>query len=209
MEIKICGIRRKEDINIINKYKPDYIGFIFAKTRRYINPSEAGSLAAMLSGDIKTVGVFVNETPEKVNEIADIAGLDIIQLHGDEDSEYIKRLGNRREIWKAIRVRKNDPIIEADGADKLLLDKYDDSEYGGTGKRFDWNTGIEKRLGKPLILAGGLDKDNVREGIEIFNPVCVDVSSSVETDGYKDERKIKEFIEAVRRIDNEQNRREI
>ena len=206
MEIKICGIRRKEDIQIINKYKPDYIGFIFAHTRRYITPEAAGELSDMLSGDIKTVGVFVDEEPERVREIAVIAGLDVIQLHGEEDEEYIRSLDTNCEIWKAIRVRANQSIPEMNGVDKFLLDKYDVKEYGGTGKSFDWNTAIEKHTDKPLILAGGLDKDNVKKGIEIFHPVCVDVSSSVETDGFKDEKKIKEFIDAVRRFENEQNR---
>lgn len=200
MEIKICGIRRKEDIQIVNKYKPEYIGFVFAPTRRYITPKAAAELSDMLLGDIKTVGVFVDETPEKVKEIAEITGLDVIQLHGEESEEYIKNLDVNCEIWKAVRVRTGQTISDMNGADKFLLDKYDAREIGGTGKCFDWSEAIERYTDKPLILAGGLDKDNVKKGIEIFHPVCVDVSSSVETDGFKDEKKVKEFIDAVRRF---------
>lgn len=198
MEIKICGIRRDEDIEIINKYKPEYIGFIFAPTRRYVSPERAAELSAKLNGDTKTVGVFVNEAPEKVRETAMTAGLDVIQLHGDEDEEYIRSLGVNCEIWKAVRIKDGDDIPDIKGADKILLDKYTPKEYGGTGKSFDWSKMGDTKTNKPLILAGGLNKENVAEGIRIFKPVCVDVSSAVETDGAKDEKKIKEFIEKVR-----------
>lgn len=198
MEIKICGIRRDEDIEIINKYKPEYIGFIFAPTRRYVSPERAAELSAKLNGDTKTVGVFVNEAPEKVREIAMTADLDVIQLHGDEDEEYIRSLGVNCEIWKAVRIKDGDDIPDIEGADKILLDKYTPKEYGGTGESFDWSNIGDTKTNKPLILAGGLNKENVAEGIRIFKPVCVDVSSAVETDGAKDEKKIKEFIEKVR-----------
>lgn len=200
MEIKICGIRRGEDIEIVNKYKPDYIGFIFADTKRYIEPKRAGELAEMLDRDIKTVGVFVNAPVDFVREAVKTARLDVVQLHGGEDEEYIKSLGGICEIWKAIRVRDGEDIPDVRGADKILLDKYVPNEYGGTGKSFDWSLMGTLKTNKPVILAGGLTKDNVRRGIEIFNPVCVDVSSAVETDGFKDEKKIKEFIDTVRNI---------
>ena len=200
MEIKICGIRREEDIEIVNRYKPDYIGFIFAPTRRYVSPETAKRLAEHLGGDTKTVGVFVNENPDTVREIADAVGLDVIQLHGDEDAEYIKRLGTDREIWKAVRVKDGGEIPDTEGADKILLDKYSEKEMGGTGETFNWHKVGDTKTQKPLILAGGLNKENVAEGIRIFNPVCVDVSSAVETDGVKDETKIKEFTEAVRKL---------
>lgn len=209
MEIKICGIRRREDIEIVNKYKPDYIGFIFADTKRYIEPEHAGELAGLLNRDIKTVGVFVNSPIGFVKRTVETAHLDVVQLHGGEDEEYIKSLGGICEIWKAIRVRDGADIPDVYGADKILLDKYVPNEYGGTGERFDWSRMGTLKSGKPIILAGGLTKDNVCQGIEIFNPVCVDVSSAVETDGFKDENKIKEFIDTVRNVENEQNRRKI
>ncbi len=198
MEIKICGIRREEDIEIINKYKPEYIGFIFAPTRRYVSPNDAAKLKEKLNGDTKTVGVFVDEKPEKVREIAETVGLDVIQLHGGEDAEYIKKLNTKCEIWKAVRVKDDGVIPDTKGADKILLDKYSEEELGGTGKAFDWLRAGDAKIKKPVILAGGLNSENVKRGIEIFSPVCVDVSSSVETNGVKDEKKIKEFTDTVR-----------
>lgn len=198
MEIKICGIRRREDIEIINKYQPEYIGFVFAKSKRQVTPEQAAQLSEMLTGDTKTVGVFVNAFCGDIKNAVDIAGLDVVQLHGDEDEEYIKNLDVDCEIWKAVRVRDGADIPDVRGADRLLLDKYTEKEYGGSGKTFDWSSVGTVNTNKPIILAGGLDKDNVNNGIKIFNPVCVDVSSSVETDGFKDEKKIKEFIITVR-----------
>lgn len=198
MEIKICGIRRREDIEIINKYQPDYIGFVFAKSKRQVTPKQAAQLSEMLTGDTKTVGVFVNASCGDIKNAVDIAGLDVVQLHGDEDEEYIKNLDVDCEIWKAVRVRDGADIPDVRGADRLLLDKYTEKEYGGSGKTFDWSSAGTVNTNKPIILAGGLDKNNVNNGIKIFNPVCVDVSSSVETDGFKDEKKIKEFIITVR-----------
>lgn len=207
MEIKICGIRREEDIEIVNKYKPEYIGFIFAPTRRYIEPEKAGELSRRLDGDIKTIGVFVNAPIETVVETVNKARLDVIQLHGDEDEEYIKALGSICcHIWKAVRVRDGADIEDIERVSGILLDKYTEKEYGGTGSTFNWSRVGSINTDKPLILAGGLNKDNVREGIKIFNPMCVDVSSAVETNGFKDEQKVKEFIDTVRDFENEQNR---
>lgn len=200
MEIKICGIKSRADIDIVNKYKPEYIGFIFAPTKRYVSPEKAGELSLLLDGDIKTVGVFVNAPVEDVRRTAEIARLDVIQLHGDEGEDYINALGGICEIWKAVRVRSGEKIPDINGASRILLDKYDADAYGGTGKTFDWSCASSLKTDKPLVLAGGLTKENVRRGIEIFNPVCVDVSSAVETDGVKDEIKIREFIDTVRNI---------
>ena len=198
MDIKICGIRRTEDIEIVNKYKPEYIGFIFAPTRRYVSPEFAAELKSRLADGIKAVGVFVNEDPETVLEIAKTVPLDVIQLHGDEDEEYIKSLGHVYGIWKAVRLNGGEEIPEIEGADRILLDKYDANEYGGIGETFDWSAGAEVKGKIPVMLAGGLKRENVSRGIEIFNPAGVDVSSGVETDGIKDEDKIREFIKTVR-----------
>lgn len=198
MEIKICGIRCEGDIEIVNKYKPEYIGFIFAKSKRRVSADTARRLSDMLNGDTKTVGVFVNAKKAEVEETVCTAGLDVVQLHGDEDSDYIKSLNVPCEIWKAVRVRDGADIPDFDGADRILLDKYTDTVYGGSGKNFDWSRVGTLKTKKPIVLAGGLNKDNVRHGISIFNPVCVDVSSAVETDGFKDENKIREFIFKVR-----------
>lgn len=202
MEIKICGIRRDEDIEIINKYRPDYIGFIFADTKRYVSPERAKILSEQLNGDTKTVGVFVNAPADEIKGTVKIAGLDVVQLHGDEDEEYIAALDGVCEIWKAVRVRGGN-IPDFKGVSRILLDKYDPEAYGGTGQSFDWSRMGTLKIDKPIVLAGGLTAQNVRRGIEIFNPVCVDVSSSVETDGFKDEEKIKEFINTIRNEKNE------
>lgn len=203
MEIKICGIRRIEDIEIVNKYKPDYIGFVFAKSKRQVTPKKAAQLSEKLSGDIKKTGVFVNAAYEEIQNAVRIAGLDVVQLHGDENEKYIKNLNVNCEIWKAVRVRDGDDIPDVAGVDRLLLDKYTEKEYGGSGKTFNWTSVGTVKTKKPIILAGGLDSMNVRDGIRIFNPACVDVSSSVETNGFKDEKKVKEFINIVRNTENE------
>ena len=198
MEIKICGIRRMEDIDIVNKYKPEYIGFIFAPTRRYVSPELAAELKSCLADGIKAVGVFVNEDAQTVLKIAKAVPLDVIQLHGDEDEDYIKSLGDGYEIWKAVRLNGGEKIPEIAGVDRVLLDKYDANEYGGIGKTFDWSAGVNLGGQTPVMLAGGLNKDNVSRGIEIFSPAGVDISSGVETDGIKDEDKIRKFIKTVR-----------
>lgn len=202
MEIKICGIRRNEDIEIVNRYCPEYIGFVFADTKRYVSPEFAKRLSMRLNGDTKTVGVFVNTPADKVKGTVKTAGLDVVQLHGDEDEEYIAALDGVCEIWKAVRVRGGN-VRDYKGVTRILLDKYDPEAYGGTGQNFDWSQAGTLNVGKPIVLAGGLTSQNVRRGIEIFNPVCVDVSSSVETDGFKDEEKIKKFIETIRNEKNE------
>lgn len=200
MVIKICGIRRFEDIEIINKYKPDYIGFIFAKSKRQITPEFAAELSKKLDKSVKTVGVFVNASLDEVENTAKIAGLSAVQLHGDEDAEYIRNLSVDCEIWKAVRLKDGDDIPDFDGADKILLDKFKDTEYGGSGETFDWSKVGKIHTKKPIILAGGLNESNVKKGIEIFSPFGVDVSSSTETDGFKDEDKIRRFIDTVNKI---------
>lgn len=202
MEIKICGIRRNEDIEIVNRYCPEYIGFVFADTKRYVSPEFAKRLSMRLNGDTKTVGVFVNAPADEVKGTVKTAGLDVVQLHGDEDEQYIASLDGVCEIWKAVRVRGGN-VRDYNGVTRILLDKYDPEAYGGTGQRFDWSQAGTLKIDKPIVLAGGLTAQNVRRGIEIFNPVCVDVSSSVETDGFKDEEKIKKFIETIRNEKNE------
>lgn len=201
LEIKICGIRRMEDIEIVNRYKPDYIGFILAKGyRRTVSPQKAAELSAALEDGIKTVGVFVNSPVSEVEEYQRIADLDAVQLHGDEDEEYIKQLHVPCEVWQVVRVRNGAEIRDVKGADRILLDKYDSSCAGGTGETFDRSELGEVSTKMPLILAGGLSAENVRERVKLFKPQGIDVSSSVETDGIKDEEKIKEFINIVRMI---------
>ncbi len=204
MIVKLCGIRRPEDIDYVNEYRPDYIGFVFAKSKRQVTAEYAAQLKAKLSPEIKAVGVFVNSTIEEVAQIQKIAGLDVIQLHGDEDNSYLQKLKNvvKCSIWKAVRVKSSADIENADklGADLLLLDAFSEDSYGGTGKTVDCNLINNAVFKTPFLLAGGLDCDNVKNAVKTVSPDGVDISGGIETDGFKDENKIKKFIENVRSV---------
>lgn len=207
-KVKICGIRRHEDICYVNRFIPEYIGFVFAESKRKVSKDQAKMLISALDRRIKKVGVFVNEKPENIIEITRLCRLDKIQLHGDESPEYLKVLQaslklNFNEaigIWKAIRIRGKDSIksIPEYKAEAFLLDTYVENSYGGVGKTFDWSLAAELREKYKIILAGGLSIKNVREAIQVVQPYAVDVSSSIETEGFKDENKIRNFIIAAR-----------
>lgn len=205
-KVKICGITNLKEISFLNKYLPEYTGFVFAKSRRQVTPEQAAELGAGLSPVIKRVGVFVDHEAELVADITEQAGLDAVQLHGGESSRYIEVLRSLLkpgiEIWKAIRVDNDhipDPVmIGSMGVDRLLLDTYVNDAYGGTGKCFDWRLVSKICLDLPIILAGGLRPDNVRQAMEQAMPFAVDTSSGVESEGLKDDNKILTFIEAVR-----------
>lgn len=202
VKVKICGIRRQEDIEYVNAHMPDYIGFIFAKSKREISPLQAGMLASNLNKSIKKVGVFVNEDISKIIETAGECRLDVVQVHGDETPEYILNLKSKlkMEVWKAVRVKDEKSLerLKDYEADKFVLDAYNESSYGGAGKVFDWNLAVEAKKYGDIILAGGLDPQNIKEAVSIVQPCIVDVSSGVETDGWKDGGKIKDFIYSVR-----------
>lgn len=198
-KIKICGIRSIQDVKIVNDFKPDYIGFIFARDRRrYIEPKKALEIKKELCEGIKTVGVFVNESEETVAEIAKSGIMDIIQLHGTENNSYIQRIkkATNLPVIKAFKITcpKDISIAAASKADMILLD----NGIGGTGEKFDWS--LIKELARPYFLAGGLNSSNIRQAISFLSPFAVDASSGVETDGVKDRTKVKEFIEIVRSI---------
>lgn len=187
-----------KDIQLANLHQPDYVGFVFADSKRRITPYLARELVRLLSPSIRKVGVFVNEQIDTVNETSDLCGLDIVQLHGDETPYYCTLV--KRAVWKAIRIKDEDSFQEAVEypVDGILLDTYSKKEYGGTGKAFDWNLAAKTDHHQKIILAGGLSSKNVNNAINVIRPYCVDVSSSVETDGVKDGTKIKEFIDKVR-----------
>lgn len=208
-KIKICGLRRKEDIAYVNMCKPDYIGFVFAKSRRRVTGEQAKALRAILSPDITAVGVFVNEEPEKIAELVQEGVIDMVQLHGDENEAYIeqiRKLVKNTPIIKAVRVAGMEDIAEYSDAfataDFLLFDTFSQKEYGGTGECFDWRMlkTLEKEIQKPFFLAGGINYENVEEALSQCNAFAVDVSSAVETDGYKDKEKICRMVEAVRQL---------
>lgn len=196
-KIKICGLRRPEDILMANIYRPDYVGFVFAKSRRQVTKEEAASLKQMLLPEILAVGVFVNAPSEEILELVREGVIDGIQLHGQETEEEIRYLKVRTSVpvIKAFSVVSQEDLqkCEASSADYVLLD----SGAGGTGETFDHKL-LERGIRKPFFLAGGMGSDNVREAIRNYHPYAVDVSSKVETDGYKDEEKVRTFIRRVR-----------
>lgn len=212
VNVKICGIRRREDIGYVNKYLPDYIGFIFAESRRKVSNDTVKSLVVNLDKNIRKVGVFVNEKIENVLETAAVCCLNTLQIHGDEKPDYIENLRNELkknklksvEIWKAVRVKDKESLSEFKNfsADAFLLDAFVEGSYGGAGKAFDWKLALEaKKYGK-IILAGGLNCENIMDAIKIVQPYAVDVSSGVETEGWKDEQKVKSFLNAARETGN-------
>ena len=200
-KIKICGLKRLEDIYAVNEYKPDYIGFVFAGEKRCISPELAYELKQHLDKNIKAVGVFVNAEVEFILKLVESGAIDAIQLHGDEDNEYIKELRSKTSapIIKAVRVKSAEDILVSENiqCDYLLLDTYADNAYGGTGETFDWN--IIPKISKPFFLAGGLTSENIAIATKV-NPYCLDISSGVETDGFKDKTKIEKAIKIVRRV---------
>lgn len=184
-----------------NRLRPDYIGFVFVHTRRYVDEETAARLRERLSPDIPAVGVFVREDIEVIRRLCKRGTIQMIQLHGDEDEKYIERVREavpKVPIIRAIRVRSREQILEEEklDSDYLLLDTFVKGTYGGSGQEFD--KGLIPDLAKPYFLAGGLTAENVCGNIAKCRPCAVDVSSAVETEGIKDEIKMKEFIERVR-----------
>ncbi len=199
--IKICGLKRECDIDYANEFLPDYIGFIFANTKRYVPPELAKTLKARLDSHIKAVGVFVNEDIDLVCDIANGGTIDLIQLHGDEDENYINTIKQRtgKPIIKAVRVQSSQQVITAEKlpCDYLLLDTYRKEQYGGIGESFNWGL-IPKTLSKPFFLAGGLNSENILQAENTVKPYCLDISTGIEENGFKSREKIEEIIKLIR-----------
>lgn len=199
MKIKICGIKRIEDVEVLNEYKPDYVGFVFAKSKRQIDGDKAFFLRNNLDKSIKSVGVFVNHKMDEIEEFVADGTIDCVQFHGDEsedDIQYIKQKHPHIQVFKAITVNSHLDILkwENSSADFLLLD----NGKGGTGKKFNWEVLQEiGNLKKEIFIAGGLTPENVKDVLKL-KPFGVDVSGGVETDNVKDKEKIKKFIKEVR-----------
>lgn len=207
-KVKICGLFRPEDIQYVNKLKPDYIGFMFyKKSTRYVTPEMAAELKQMLAPEIVAVGVFVNDPIDFIAELVEKKIIDMVQIHGDEDEAYMQELHNciNVPIIKAVRVKDESSFdgLENYACDYFLFDTYKKGMYGGTGERFNLTLGDEKRIGKRYFVAGGLDATTVGEVLEHTYAMGVDVSGGVETNGLKDESKIAAFIEAVRSKEND------
>lgn len=221
-KVKMCGISKVETIPAVVEAQPDYMGLVFAPSKRQVTVDQAKILVSELhkqyanrynrdviqwSNDvvqefIKTVGVFVNETLENLVTIATEVNLDAVQLHGDEDEAFIQSLKERTnvEVWKAVQIRSAadaEAWIDS-SADMLLFDAYHKDERGGTGEVFDWSCLDE--FERPFMLAGGIDSTNVARAIRTVRPYGIDISSGIETNGVKDDEKIKAFTNIVRTI---------
>ena len=217
-KVKMCGISNVETIPAIVDAKPDYMGLVFAPSKRQVTVDQAKILVEELhrgyakkygsdtehdkNDTIKTVGVFVNETVDNLVTIANEANLDAVQLHGDEDEAFIQSLKERTnvEVWKAIQIRTaadTEKWIDS-SADMLLFDAYHKDERGGTGEVFDWSS--LDAFERPFMLAGGIDSTNVARAIRTVRPYGIDISSGIETNGMKDDKKITAFTKIVKSI---------
>ena len=215
--VKICGIKQAADALAVVEAGGDLIGLVFAPSRRQVTPAQAGEIVSAVKGHsraIEVVGVFVNMPAPEVNMIASSCHLDWVQLSGDEPWEYCRQIA--RPLIKAVRIRQGQRP-ESIGANLAtgeqvlssqkhlyLLDSQVKGRYGGTGISFDWSLARPVAEQFPVIIAGGLNPDNVARVIEMVAPWGVDVSSGVEAGGAKDIGKIRAFIEAVRRADDSQ-----
>ncbi|AIY77179.1 phosphoribosylanthranilate isomerase [Bacillus anthracis] len=196
MKVKICGITDMETAKRACEYGADALGFVFAESKRKITPKRAEEIIQELPANVLKIGVFVNESVETIQKIADECGLTHVQLHGDEDNYQIRRL-NIPSI-KSLGVTSESDMKNAQGyeTDYILFDSPKEKFYGGNGKTFSWELlgHMPKELRKKTILAGGLNALNIEEAIRTVRPYMVDVSSGVETEGKKDVEKIKQFI---------------
>ena len=195
--VKMCGMRRMIDIEYTNEVMPDYIGFIFDSTRRrYVSPEAARELRDRLDRRIVPVGVFVDGSPKTVAKISECGIIDMIQLHGCEEEKYIAELRELTDkpIIKAFIVSSEDDIHSAakSSADYILLDSG-----CGSGRTFDRS--LIGSIGRDYFLAGGLTPENVSEAVDELHPFAVDASSSLETDGCKDLKKMKAFMDSMRK----------
>jgi phosphoribosylanthranilate isomerase len=195
MKVKICGVTDIETAKAICSYGADMIGFVFATSRRQVTVEQAKHIIAELPEHIEKIGVFVNEKPEKVQEIITACGLTMIQLHGEETEDYCNSFNI--PVIKAFRTNTIEEVQQAFAydVDYYLFDSPVEDYYGGNGTCFDWDVLQDIQSTKQIVLAGGLHCDNVQEAIRKVRPAVVDISSGVETNGKKDIEKIKAFIE--------------
>ena len=199
-KIKLCGMSRDEDILAANALLPDYIGFIlyFEKSRRNVSPETARRLKRLLSPEIRAVGVFVDAPLDAVAELLEDGTIDLAQLHGSEDENYIAALKARTgsPVVKAFKATEPEARRRAEesGADLVLLDS-------GKGYGISYDFRITKDMKRPYFLAGGITIENVADAIRAVRPYAVDISSGIETDGKKDPEKMADFVRRVREAD--------
>ncbi len=199
--VKICGITNLEDACLAVEYGADALGFVFYEgSPRHVFPETVREIISHLPPFVTTVGVFVNAPPQEIREVMDLAGLDVVQLHGDEPQEECSLFPR---VIKAFRVRELSDIERLKGysVSAYLLDAYDPEVPGGTGQTFNWDIAVEAKKYGPIILAGGLTPENVADAVSRVRPYAVDVSSGVEAQkGKKDPEKMRLFIERVKKI---------
>ena len=196
-KIKMCGLRRSEDIGFANKLSPDYIGYVFAKSsKRYVAPEKAAELTKFLDGNIIPVGVFVDSDFDEIYSIVSAGTIKAVQLHGNESDELVKRLQEKgATVIRAFKVKTTDDIAAANSscADYVLLDSG-----SGSGEVFDWS--LISGMKREYFLAGGLTAENVAQAVKTLEPYAVDASSCLETEGFKDFNKMAAFAQAVRNV---------
>jgi len=201
-KVKICGLKTAYEVEVVNKFSPDYVGFIFAPSKRRITLEQAKQLKWRVKPTIQTVGVFVNEPIKNVLACENAGVIDMIQIHGDEDLVYINSLRNASKlpIMKAFRIKdestleENKVLLESQLLNYVLLDTYHKDAYGGIGESFDWK--LLSKVKRPYFLAGGIGSDNVSEAMS-HHPYAIDISSKVETEGMKDEKKLTELFRSI------------
>jgi len=200
VKIKICGITDLDDALMAADAGADALGFVFyQRSPRHISPDRAAAIIRALPPFILTVGLFVNEDANTINETADRCGLDIVQLHGEETPEFCSRI--RRRVIKAFRVKDSTSLdyLGSYPVAGCLLDAWTPAAHGGTGQTFNWDLAASATTGSTIILAGGLTPDNVAEAVRTVRPYAVDVSSGVESSpGRKDADKVRHFISRAR-----------
>ncbi|MCK4248688.1 MAG: phosphoribosylanthranilate isomerase [Candidatus Omnitrophica bacterium] len=202
IKIKICGITNLEDAQLAVESGADSIGFVFTKSPRRISPLDAGLIIKEIPLSVDTVGVFVDETLQELDEIIRISHINTIQLHGLESPEYCSNFKSKVKVIKTFRVKDKEFLqkMSAYKTDNFLLDTYISGQPGGTGKVFDWNLAATAARKYPnIILAGGLNPDNICEALNSVKPYGVDVSTGIEAcPCKKDPVLLKEFIARVR-----------
>ena len=205
VRVKICGVTNVEDALAAVDAGADALGFMFYEpSPRNVSPEVAGNIIRELPPFVAKVGVFVNAAEKAVLETISFCGLDTLQFHGDETPEFCRKFSPRK-VYKAFRIQNLESVqsLSAYKADAWLLDGFASDKLGGSGEKFNWDLAIEARkLGRPIILAGGLNPENVADAVRKVRPYAVDVSSGVEAaPGKKDHAKVRAFIKAVRRVE--------
>ena len=198
-ELKICGIKTEAEVAILNEFPVHYAGFIFAPSKRKVSIETCIALGKKLRKGIRKVGVFVNEPLESLLEIAKACDLDVIQLHGEETVDYIKKIPYK--VWKTIAIRNAESLeqitVYEDVVDGILFETYHEKLKGGTGQSFDWSLFPKENKSYQRILAGGIKPENIKEAIGMALPDVVDANSGVETEGYKTFEQIEKLVKEM------------